>query len=130
MASVEIKGLPELRRKLEELEQAIEQMADPTSDALNLLKKRMQDYPPPPPGSTYQRTYNLKNSWQETVITSGTTTIGNLFSSIPYGPLVQDRENQAGIHQGRWQTIQDVLEEEEQNAVDLYEQELERLVNK
>lgn len=130
MASVEIRGLPELNRKLEELEQAVGQMTDPTSDALELLRKRMQEYPAPPPGSTYERTFNLKNSWQETVIISGTTLIGNLFSNVPYGPYVQDEEQQAGIHQGRWQTIQSVLEEQEQATVNLYEQELERLVNK
>lgn len=129
-ASVEIRGMVELRRKLAELEDALTQMDDPTSDALALLKKRMQEYPAPPAGSTYQRTNDLKNSWQETVVMSGTTLVGNLFSNVPYGPFVQDEESQAGIHQGRWQTVQSVIEEEERAAVNLYEQELERLVNK
>lgn len=129
-ASVEIRGLAELRRKLDELEKIVGQLDDPTSDALELLKKRMQEYPAPPPGSTYDRTFELKNSWQETVILSGTTLIGNLFSNVPYGPFVQDEQEQAGIHQGRWQTIQSVIEEQEKNAVNLYERELERLINK
>lgn len=129
MASVEIRGMAELRRKLEELDQAIEQMADPTSDALELLSKRMQFYPPPPPNSTYDRTGALRNSWQENLIMSSTV-LGIVYNNIDYGPYVQDAENQAGIHQGRWDTVQSVAEEEESNIVALYERHLEELVNK
>lgn len=128
-AAVEIRGMVELKRKLAELEQAVGQMDDPTSDALELLKKRLQVYPPPPPNSTYVRTENLKNSWQETVILSGGT-LGRLFSDISYGPLVQDEEGQAEIHQGRWQTTEDVAEEKEGDVVAIYERFLEQLVNK
>lgn len=129
MASVEIRGMAELGRKLAKLDQAIEQMADPTRDALDLLTKRMQDYPPPPPNSTYDRTDNLKNSWEDTIVVSDTTIVGTLFSTIVYGPYVQDEEMQAEIHQGRWQTTKSVAEEEEGNIVDIFEREIERLIN-
>jgi len=36
------------------------------------------------------------------------STIGNVRE---YAPLVQDRDRQANVHQGRWQTIQDVQED-------------------
>lgn len=129
MASVEIRGLAELNRKLAELDKVIEQLADPTSDALELLSKRLQFYPAPPPNSTYDRTGALRNSWQETVVMSSTV-LGIVYNNIDYGPYVQDAEQQAGIHQGRWDTAQSVLEEEEGNIVALYERHLEELVNK
>lgn len=128
-ASVEIRGSVELRRKLEQLEQAFEQMADPTSDALELLSKRMQFYPPPPPNSTYDRTGALRNSWQETVVMSSTV-LGIVYSNLDYVGYVQDAEMQAGIHQGRWDTAQSVAEEEEDNIVALFERHLEELINK
>lgn len=130
MASVEIRGMAELGRKLALLDGAMSRMSEPASDALTLLRKRMQDYPPPPPNSTYDRTDNLKNSWEETVVVSDTTLVGTLFSNISYGPYVQDEETQAGIHQGRWQTTKSVAEDEEGKIVDLFEREIERLINK
>jgi hypothetical protein len=129
MASVELRGMAELQRKLGELEAVVEQLADPTKDALELLSKRLQLYPPPPPGSTYDRTGALRNSWQETLVMSSTV-LGIVYNNIDYGPFVQDAEEQAGIHQGRWQTTQSVLEEEEGNIVGLYERHLEELINK
>jgi hypothetical protein len=36
-----------------------------TGEALELLYKRATDYPPPPPNSTYIRTYTLQRSWDK-----------------------------------------------------------------
>lgn len=130
MASVEVKGLPELLKKFAELEEMVAQLSAPTAEALSLLLERMQFYPAPPPNSTYERTGDLKASWQQTLIISSSSLTGRVFTNIPYGPYVQDEENQAGIHQGRWQTVQSVVKEEEGNILNLYEQHLEQLLNK
>jgi len=68
-------------------------------------------YPPPPENSTYRRTGNLGRSWthvQKVDLFGFRSTIGNVRE---YAPLVQDRDRQANVHQGRWQTIQDVQED-------------------
>lgn len=114
--------------KVLQLKDYLLDLSKPTQAALDLLKARMQVYPAPPPNSKYVRTYNLKNSWQTTVILSGTT-LGKLSTNIPYAPYVVDGADQAGIHQGRWQTIQQVATEEEANIAVIYERELERVIN-
>lgn len=124
---IDIRGLAELRGLLKKLADVVDQLRTPTEEALNLLKERMQAYPAPPANSKYERTNNLKNSWQENVILSSPV-LGSLSSNIPYGPYVQDAENQAGIHQGRWQTVQSVEEDERGNVIALYERELDRLI--
>lgn len=73
------------------------------------LRTELAKYPPPPPNSTYRRTGTLGRSWTHTVQTSliaATAIIGN---NIPYAPDVQGEGMQAEIHQGRWQTEQEVL---------------------
>lgn len=68
-------------------------------------------YPRPPENSSYRRTGNLMRGWthkQRIDFFGFQSTIGNI---MEYSPLVQDRDRQAEVHQGRWQTIQDVQEE-------------------
>lgn len=126
-ASIEIVGLQPLIAKLGKLEDLLSELAEPTRELLELLKLKMQEYPPPPSGSKYIRTYNLRNSWQENIILSGSV-LGTLQSDIRYGPYVQDMEQQAAIHQGRWQTIQSVSRETEDEAVEIYESYLKELI--
>lgn len=114
--------------KVSQIRNYLLDLSKPTQEALDLLKERMQRYPAPPPNSKYKRTYELKNSWQTTVILSGAT-LGKLTTNIPYAPYVVDEEDQAGIHQGRWQTIQQVAQEEDVNITAIYERELERVIN-
>lgn len=40
-------------------------MREGVDEVLRLVKEYMQDYPPPPPGSTYARTNTLHDSWEE-----------------------------------------------------------------
>lgn len=122
------KQLSQLSAKMLQMRDYLLDLTKPTQDALDLLKARMQLYPPPPANSKYKRTYDLKNSWQTIVILSGAT-LGKLTSNIPYGPYVVDEEYQAGIHQGRWQTIQQVAEDEDANITVIYERELDRMLN-
>lgn len=71
-------------------------------------------YPPPPPESTYRRTQTLGRTWthEETVsLMSIQTALGNV---TPYARYVQDPDDQAAIHQNRWQTTKSVLENREQ----------------
>jgi len=59
----------------------------------------------------YRRTKHLGQAWTEKVqfIAGGVEGIvGNI---TPYGPLVQDRDQQAEFHKGEWDTAQDILDE-------------------
>ena len=62
-------------------------------------------YPPKPLGSKYIRTGRLGSRFSAKKI--GKSSWG-LFNSAPYAAYVIDQNKQAGIHQGRWYTIQEI----------------------
>lgn len=91
-------------------------------DATSYVLRQVRVYPPPPSGSTYRRTGTLARSWfvapfEQTgdggligrVVNNGNLT--QTRSGIPYSRYVQDRDMQAWMHRGRWQTYQDVAEQ-------------------
>lgn len=61
-------------------------------------------YPPPPAGSTYERTFHLEESWEHQIVNPLRAEVGNV---ALYAGWVQGVE-QAGIHQGRWTKLVDV----------------------
>ena len=110
------------------VENLIGQLAAPTEEMLQYLKERLQEYPPPPAGSTYERTFTLKGGWRDTPILSGDI-LGELSNPTFYGPYVMDVGEQAGIHQDRWSTTQDIASEEEATALAFYEDYLKELLS-
>lgn len=99
-------------------------MKRPTHKALKIIKERLQQYPPPPAGSTYQRTGDLRSSWHFRTVLSGDQ-LGRVFSTgVPYAPFVQGYQSQATVHKGRWETEKDVAEAEADTVMDLLENEL------
>ena len=86
-------------------------MEDATS-YLSLIVKR---YPSQRNGSTYTRTNTLMRSWSRRIEGSGTQIrgiVGSNAAMAPYNRYVMDRERQAVVHRGRWDTVQDVVERE------------------
>ena len=74
-------------------------------------------YPSPPPGSTYQRTYQLQRGWERAVpILDNDGTVMRLINSVTYEPFVQDADEQAAIHQGRWVTTQQIADDNSEAA--------------
>lgn len=103
---------------------------EPTEEALEHLREKLRIYPPPPPASTYQRTMRLKNSWRSVVVMVGGV-LGRVTSQgVPYNIYVQDRRSQATIHQGRWQTVQDVEESEAGEVAEIFDRWIERVIGK
>lgn len=103
----------------------IEQLGDtqgwrvPMTQSLALLVDDIATYPSPPAGSTYRRTGNLGRAWTSAqyeihASTGGITgVIGNAVRDRrgrAYGPYVQDADEQAAQHRGRWQTDEMVAE--------------------
>lgn len=127
-ATIEIRGLDVIQAALGRIDNLLADMAEPTREVLELLKRRMQECPPA--GSRYVRTYRLRNSWQENIILSGSV-LGRLESfGVHYAPYVQDDAQQASVHRGRWQTRQQVAREEEDRAVAVYEAYLQEKINR
>jgi hypothetical protein len=116
MADLELKGADELLRNLSKIEDLPRFLAPATREVLDLLLRRMKEYPPP--RGTYRRTFKLRDSWQAIPEASGDT-LGRVksFSQVaPYNRYVQSAENQAWMHQGRWQTDEQVAREKEREA--------------
>ena len=103
-------GGEELQRKLRKLGDL--RFLRPTMKAVGVeVRGLAKVYPAPPTGSTYRRTGVLRKGWGSKTNSSGTSvTVGN---AVPYAFWVQDRERQAAVHAGRWQTAQDIAEEKE-----------------
>lgn len=89
----------------------------PMTQSLALLVDDIAEYPAPPPNSSYRRTGNLGRAWTsaqyEIDVNAGGATgvIGNAVRDRrgrSYGPYVQSAEQQASVHQGRWQTDEQV----------------------
>lgn len=106
-----------------EISKAFADMVAPTNEALTHLHSVVSKYPPKPAGSTYVRTGNLKASWQPKVIGSNGVLgqVSSISSKAPYNVYVQDGNQQAPVHVGRWQTAQDVAESEQAKVLEIFE---------
>ena len=71
-------------------------------DAASLVREEAKRYPAPVP--TYTRTFTLFKGWTQRVANLQAI-IGN---AVAYAPYVQDADQQAWMHRGRWQTTTDI----------------------
>lgn len=112
--SIRLDGLDELKKRLDILENIGSALKPVWALIGKTLYEVTRKYPPPPPNSTYIRTYRLFNSWQLQVsaVDSGQVIVIES-GGVDYAPYVQGRSTQAGIHRNRWQTIEDVAEQQE-----------------
>lgn len=147
-----VKGLDELIAKLGRLA-AFQNLRQPMADSLNKLWDKVAKYPTPPePGSfrgfvsakqrryffyalragliqvPYRRTGTLGRRWTMQITQGAESITGILGNNTTYGPWVQDKTQQATIHQGRWPTAQDVLEKQRAWIVNRFNQAIEKLL--
>lgn len=102
-------------------------MRNAAEDSTALLLRVVREYPPKRYSSTYVRTGTLGRSWSRSVSGSGLEVIGRVTSSgdiAPYNRLVQDRERQARVHRGRWQTAQGVAAQNAGRVQSFYDRRL------
>lgn len=76
----------------------------------------------------YRRTGTLGRSWTMRIDSTMDGIEGRIGTNIVYAPWVQDRDRQAAIHQGRWQTAQDVLEKLKDWIVRRFNSQIKRLL--
>ncbi|MGQ9491727.1 MAG: hypothetical protein ACUVS6_13725 [Anaerolineae bacterium] len=131
--AIEVKGIEQLTAKLGRLA-AFNLLRPAMHDSLNTLWGDLAQYPRPPERGAftgfksdkqrrwffaalrqgliqvpYVRTGTLGRSWTQRIDLTADGMVGRVGTNIAYAPFVQDRERQAEIHRGRWQTVQDVL---------------------
>lgn len=109
-------------------------MVRATRRSMELLKKRLANYPGKSTGHIefksdkqrrffwaalregkiqvpYRRSGTLGRRWTARVNVLTDDVAGIVGNTTPYAPFVQGAGKQAGIHQGNWQTDQDVVDE-------------------
>lgn len=110
--SMTVRNAEIVRRGLEDLNREIPRIGRlqiyQTSKA---IVRTTKNYPPPPATSTYIRTFTLGGGWQIVSRNDGYT----IQNDTPYTKHVVGNAyglEQAWMHQGRWQLLRDVAEEE------------------
>ena len=81
-------------------------------------------YPPELPNQRYVRTGTLRRGWLEaepTVSASGTDLLAVLENSTTYGDYVMG-DAQAAVHQGRWRTVDMLMDAHEAGVAQAIEQ--------
>jgi len=110
-ATLRVEGLDTLLVKLNSA-MADSTLRPPMQRATARLQRFIAKYPPPPPASTYVRTGTLGRSWTTEVRGFAGSLQGIIGNVVQYAPYVQDRERQAWMHAGRWQTTEDAIKQE------------------
>lgn len=122
MPTIELSGDEALLRGLQRVDD-FNSLRAPAVRSMARLRAILGHYPPPPPDSTYTRTGRLGRSWTEAVETSPSeirAVLGNNTTYAPYvhasGPVAVRGsviEGQARVHQGRWPTDQQAIDDVE-----------------
>ena len=111
---MEVRGLGVLLRRIDKApvrKLANEALTESTKAVHKRLSEYTQTKPPKPSGSTYIRTFILKDSVQFNIKPFGTSGEGRVYTGLDYAPYVIGHENQATIHMGRWWTEKSVADE-------------------
>jgi hypothetical protein len=114
----QLHGVEAVQRKYDHAPKVLgEEIGEAVAEVSEAAREMLMEYPAPPAGSTYERTFELKRGWAEARAfgrgTGGQFSVGagtqmvTLTNAVEYVPLVQG-DRQARVHQGRWQTIRDV----------------------
>ena len=116
--TITVKGLEGVQRKIDNL-QRMNYLEGVASAGGDLLRAEMRRYPPAIPGSSYRRTGTLGKSWTKTVTRGGRGGgwLAQIGTRLNYAPYVQDEGRQAEVHQGRWQTVQSVAKDKQDDVL-------------
>lgn len=138
-AFVEGKGFNEFAEVMDEFSAHISSIisVEATQSVENMRIQLMQ-YPPERQDSAYNRTFQLQHGWKTAIATfdlninidnsesfvvpigPNSTTVA-LSNPTPYGKWVQRRATQTTIHRGRWNTVEDISEQEAINLTNRIE---------
>lgn len=119
--SIHINGIDEAIQALGVAE-TIGVLRPPMQRAVHRIQAAMAEYPPQRPDSTYRRTGTLGRRWTTRVTENAGGIVGKVGNNTAYGPFVQSEMFQATVHRGRWQTDQQVMEQQQAAIVADFEQ--------
>ena len=131
---ITVVGMDKVLKQLDQLGKLEKTLGPVLKKNQKKIQKALKKYPPPPPNSSYTRTFKLKNSWDAPpprftsrgafawVFADGSarTTYGR------YDHYVMNAERQAAIHRGRWHTTKSVEEDFRDKVVSDIKRDIER----
>lgn len=109
MISIRTRNIENIVQKLNEVPHGARGAATESAAKVLIGNERtgLQHYPNARAGSLYKRTYTLRFGWKATEWGDGTSI--RVTNDVPYAPYVQGDTTQAWMHQGRWNTISDII---------------------
>lgn len=133
-----IVGLEGLQAALEQMPEAIGSETEQAIDrALMLAQGKLAVYPPAIPFSRYRRTGLLGQLWAGAThrirrVTMGSRLFveGSIQNARPGIERVQNEDDQAWVHQGRWRTVQQILADVQPEVDRLLQQAGDRVVER
>jgi hypothetical protein len=131
-------GFDDFAEGLEKFSESIETIisTEGSASAENMRRKLMM-YPPERNDSLYRRTFDLQQGWEIAFVSfnandtfsgdvmfapSQNTTSVSFSNNVPYTKWVQRRATQTWVHRGRWNTVEDVTEQESPEFLSRIEQ--------
>jgi len=128
--TMEIRGLDALIRRLDKA--PVKKWANEAlTDSVKAVHERLSEYtqtkPPKPSGSTYIRTFTLKDSIQFSITPFGTSGEGRIYTALDYAPYVIGHESQVALHMGRWWTEKSVAEEMKPIVINYFSEALDKV---
>lgn len=119
-----VEGADEIAEDLSRLPEVLGGEVEQAIDRLLMLAQGMlATYPAPPAGSRYRRTGLLGGNWagathrvRRVIRPAGLYVEGQIQNARPGVEYVQNADDQAWMHVGRWKTAQQVLSELQSEA--------------
>ena len=108
------------------------------------MKQKLMTYPPDKFNSLYKRTFDLQHGWEVSFVSfninesfagdvmnapSQSATSVSFSNNVPYTKWVQRRATQTWVHKGRWNTVEDVTEQESPEFHSRIEQVIGSIIN-
>lgn len=131
---IDSKDLEDFLKALARFPQEVNRLIRPAlRGATEILRGWVAVYPPAtqansPPEPYYERGYGTRPGppTSEVLGRSWTTEVGGqgpwqgrMGTTASYGPEVQDEDRQAGVHRGRWRTVQGAVKENRRGILGL-----------
>lgn len=120
MITITVDGLDELIQRIG-YSATLDLLEQPITRSVIHIEGRMKDYPPQRSGSNYRRTGVLGRRWSHEVSGGAGEIVGTVGNNTSYGPFVQSAAFQTRPHRGRWQTDEQVIEEEQNTIIGFFE---------
>ena len=138
---IKITGLDKVQHNLRAMETEFPKVVNQSMlQTVLYVQGKLPPYPPPPANSTYRRTGTLgrsvtslkgahPNALSE-VKSLGSEVHGIIGTNLKYAPYVIDQDKQAGVHSGRWWTLQGEFTKLRDSIVGFFQKQIDAFVKK